>query len=95
MLLNKVKMALRINNSAFDEDINDLIDTCILDLKIAGINIPNEQSEEYAMIIQAVKTYCRAYFGLENSESEKYQRSYESIKLHMSLVAEFRSESDV
>lgn len=93
--MDDVKLALRISHTALDTDIQDLIDVCLLDLKLAGIVIPEEGAKEYALVKQAVKTYCKANFGLENTESEKYQKSYDDIKQHMSLVKEFRGDSSV
>ncbi|QUI24877.1 DNA-packaging protein [Vallitalea pronyensis] len=94
-LIDDVKLALRISHTAIDSDIQDVIDACLMDLKSSGIVIPDEKKEEYALVKQAVKTYCKANLGLENTESEKYQRSYDLLKQHMSLIAEFRGDSVV
>ena len=78
-MLNKVKLALRINNSAYDTEISDLINACKKDLELAGIASSNISYTD-AMIVRAIITYCKANFGFDNSESEKYVKSYESIK---------------
>lgn len=85
-MLNSIKKALRIKSSAFDDEINELIEAAKLDLKISGIvNILDADP----LIQQAVKTYCKANFGLDNKDSEKYQLSYDMLKQHLSLCGDY------
>ena len=85
-MLEKVKLALRINNSKLDDEINDLIEACKIDLNIAGVR---KITETDSLIIQAVKLYCKANFGLDNKDSEKYQRSYEMLKCSLALCGDY------
>ncbi len=85
-MIESVKLALRIKSSAFDAEINDLIDEAVRDLEISGIvNI----SLDDALISKAIKTYCKANFGIDNKDSEKYQESYESIKNKLALCGDY------
>lgn len=85
-MLESIKLALRIKSSAFDMEIYDLMQAAKLDLYISGIkNI----SEEDPLIQQAIKTYCKANFGLDNKDSEKYQKSYDMLKQHLSLCGDY------
>lgn len=85
-MLESIKLALRIKSSAFDMEIYDLMQAAKLDLYISGIkNI----SEEDHLIQQAIKTYCKANFGLDNKDSEKYQKSYDMLKQHLSLCGDY------
>lgn len=85
-MLESIKLALRIKSSAFDEEIIELIESSKTDLKISGItNI----KEEDPLIRQAIKTYCKANFGLDNKDSEKYQSSYDMLKQHLSLCGDY------
>lgn len=85
-MLESIKLALRIKSSAFDEEIKELIESSKTDLKISGItNI----KEEDPLIRQAIKTYCKANFGLDNKDSEKYQSSYDMLKQHLSLCGDY------
>lgn len=85
-MLESIKLALRIKSSAFDEEIIELIESSKIDLKISGItNI----KEEDPLIRQAIKTYCKANFGLDNKDSEKYQSSYDMLKQHLSLCGDY------
>lgn len=88
-MLEKIKQSLRIKNNAFNGEIMDLINACKKDLETAGVkNIDEEDS----LIIQAVKTYCKANYGLDNKDSEKYQASYEMQKQKLSLCGDYNVE---
>ncbi|SOC12833.1 uncharacterized phage protein (predicted DNA packaging) [Ureibacillus xyleni] len=88
-MLQKVKKALRISNNAFDDEIQDLIDGALADLFLSGvINFTNDDP----LILRAVITYCKSHFGLENADSEKYGRSYDSLKNHLSLAGDYSDD---
>lgn len=89
MLLEKVKLSLRIRSDLLDLDILELIESAKADLSISGVKNLNEDDP---LIIQAVKTYCKANFGLDNKDSEKYQKSYDMLKQHLSLCGEYNVE---
>ena len=83
-MLNKVKLALRINNSIYDTEITDLIYACEKELELAGIASSNI-NETDEMIIRTVICYCKAYFGFDNAEADRYIRSYEALKSFLCL----------
>ncbi|WP_302739091.1 head-tail connector protein [uncultured Clostridium sp.] len=89
MLLEKVKLSLRIRSDLLDLDILELIESAKADLSISGVKNLNEDDP---LIIQAVKTYCKANFGLDNKDSEKYQRAYDNLKQHLSLCGDYNVE---
>lgn len=89
MLLEKVKLSLRIRTNLLDLDILELIESAKADLSISGVKNLNEDDP---LIIQAVKTYCKANFGLANKDSEKYQRAYDNLKQHLSLCGDYNVE---
>lgn len=89
MILEKVKLALRIRSNAYDIDIYDLIESAKLDLSISGVK---KIDEEDPLIQQAIKTYCKANFGLDNKDSEKYQKAYDMQKQHLSLCCDYNVE---
>ncbi|MFQ7821432.1 head-tail connector protein [Clostridium sp.] len=88
-MLEKVKLALRIKSNSLDLEIQDLIESAKADLNISGVK---NLDEEDPLIIQAVKTYCKANLGLDNKDSEKYQKSYDMLKQHLSLCGEYNVE---
>lgn len=85
-MLESIKLALRIKSSAFDTEIKDLIEAAKLDLSISGIKNTKETDP---LIQQAIKTYCKANFGLDNNDSEKYQKSYDMLKQHLALCGDY------
>lgn len=88
-MLEKVKLALRIKSNSLDLDIQDLIESAKADLSIAGVK---NLDEDDPLIIQAIKTYCKANFGLDNKDSEKYQKSYDLLKQSLSLCGDYNVE---
>lgn len=59
-ILPKAKTALRIVTDAFNDEITDLIEAAYSTLETRGVNI---ETPEAPMILRAVLTYVRMYFG--------------------------------
>lgn len=95
-MLDKVKNALRVKTAAFDDEIEGLIDACKADLRLVGVNVPEEttpaEGETPAagdpLIERAVILYAKANFGF-NAESEKYQKAYDLLKCSLSLAGDY------
>ena len=85
-MLEKVKLALRVKNSKLDDEINDLIEACKIDLSISGVRRVEEADP---IINRAIILYCKANFGLDNKDSEKYQKSYDLLKQSLSLCGDY------
>jgi uncharacterized phage protein (predicted DNA packaging) len=85
-MIDQIKRELRISSKAFDGDVIDLIEAAKLDLKIPQIN-ELKILENDPLIQRAIILYCKANFGLDNKDSEKYQKSYDNLveKLSLSL----------
>lgn len=88
-MLEKVKLALRIKNIKLDGEILDLIEACKIDLSIAGVRKLNDTDP---LIQRAIIIYCKANFGLDNKESEKYQKSYDLLKQSLKLCGDYNVE---
>jgi len=86
--LDEVKTVLRISNTAFDVEINDLIDAVKSELGLVGIN-DNLIVVTDALIRRAVMTYVKANFGWDNPDSEKLQKSYEMLRNHLTLSGDY------
>jgi len=91
MLLEKIKLALRVDDDSLDEDIQDTIDAAVSDLKLSGI-IESKIVETDPLIIRAVKTFCKAEFSSDDKESTKYKESYDMLKIHLSLSIDYNTE---
>lgn len=80
--LNAVKMALRVTTDAFDTEVSDLIDAALLDLGVAGVTNDDETD---ALVLMAVKTYCRLHFG-GPEDFDRLKSSYDEQKAQMSMA---------
>lgn len=78
-MLDKVKLALRIKTTVYDEELKVLIDSAKLDLGIAGVTIPTEID---AIVTQAIITYCKMNFGLPE-DYDRLKRSYDEQKAQL------------
>lgn len=78
-MLDKVKLALRISTSAFDDEIKDLIKAAEADLEVAGVATI---AEDDPLIIRAVTTYCKANFG-ESDQYDRLKASYDEQKAQL------------
>lgn len=87
-MLDKVKLALRVSGTVFDLEIQDLIDAAKLDLQISGVV---KVDEEDALIQRAIIVYCKANFGYDNNEAERFQKSYDMLKQHLSLAGDYNA----
>lgn len=88
-MLEKIKLALRIKATSLDSEITDLIEACKIDLSISGIKVINETDP---LIQRAIIVYCKANFGLDNKDSEKYQLSYDMLKQSLALCSDYNTE---
>lgn len=80
-MLSKVKLALRITTTAYDEELNGLIEAAKLDLGVAGIIVPAELD---AIVSLAIITYCKCHFG-EPDEYDRLKASYDEQKAQLSM----------
>ena len=87
-ILDDVKVALRIaaTNTAFDGEVNDLISAATDDLALAGI-ISNDNTDP--LIKRAIITYCKAHYGYDNPDAERFLQSYLMLKMHLTLSTEY------
>lgn len=91
-LLNDVKTALRISHNTLDGEIEDIIDSARHDLKLSGIFAIKADSETDVdpLIKRAIIIYCKAHFYPDNVTAERFQRSYDMLKNHLSLAGDYR-----
>lgn len=89
-LIDDVKICLRISssNTAYDTEINDLINTAITDLKLSGVTAESAVDTDI-LVKRAITVYVKANFGWNNPDSEKLQLSYQMLKQHMSLSSDY------
>lgn len=96
-MFDKVKNALRVKTEAFDDEIQDLIDACKADLRLVGVNVPEDTPAEGKeatagdpLITRAIVLYAKANFGY-SEDSEKYRAAYDYLKCSLSLAGDYHA----
>ena len=87
-MLNDVKDALRVSGTAMDREIQDLIDAAKADLQLSGVHA-SKLVDTDPLIKRAVVVYCKAHFGWDNPEADRFAQSYTMLKQHLALSAEY------
>lgn len=78
-MLDKVKAALRITSTAFDEDLEQLIEAAQQDLGIAGV-ITNDDP----IVTRAIITYCGMNrINIDESQRAWLKQSYDEQKAQL------------
>lgn len=87
-LFDKVKLALRrTGTTAFDAEIEDLIEAACEDLGIAGVvegGVPVSSTTTSPILTRAICTYCKMHFG-ETDEFDRLKKSYDEQKAQLSM----------
>lgn len=87
-LLKHCKILLRqATTTAFDEEIETLIEACLLDLKLSGVEKIDDE-----LVKRAVGIYVKAHFGSENPDREGLIECYNSLKTHLALSEKYGDE---
>lgn len=81
-LIAAAKMARRITTTAFDTQIGSLLDAALLDMGVAGVEVPSELD---ALVQQAAITYFLMHFG-EPANYDRLKRSYDEQKAQLSMA---------
>lgn len=84
-MLDKVKAALRITSTAFDEDLEQLIEAAQQDLGIAGV-ITNDDP----IVTRAIITYCGMNrINIDESQRAWLKQSYDEQKAQLQTATGF------
>lgn len=87
-LVEKIRQRVRLTTTTLDTEIADLIDEAKADLQLSGV-LDEKIVDTDPLILQAISTYCRAYYEPDNAKAERLQQSYESIKQHLTLAGDY------
>lgn len=77
--IDKVKTALRITTTAYNDELTDLIAAAQSDLGIAGVVVPATLDE---ICTKAIITYCKMSFGLPE-DYDRLKKSYDEQKAQL------------
>lgn len=78
-LIAKAKMAGRISTSAFDTQVGDLLDAALLDMGVAGVDVPTTLD---VLVETAAITYFLLHFG-QPDEYDRLKKSYDEQKAQL------------
>lgn len=85
-LISEVRSNVRINHKELDDEIKNLIETSIEDLKTSGIASSYfDEDKLRPMLKTAIITYCKANFGYDNPDAQRLQESYELQKQKLAI----------
>lgn len=84
-LIKKAKVALRITTDVYDGQISDLLESAIVDLGIAGVEVPEQSS---VIVETAQITYVAMNFGNPENYS-RLKASYDEQKAQLSMSSGF------
>lgn len=90
-ILSAVKMALRMMTDAFDDELTDLIQAALIDMRLAGIT--NSDTAD-ALVRRAVITYCRMNFG-QPDDYDRLKQSYDEQKRQMGMATGYTTWTGV
>lgn len=86
-MLNKVKTALRLTTTAYDDELQDLINACKADLGLTDIYTIQDDD---VLIIRCVILYCKMYFGTPNdTDSKRLKQAYDELKGSMLMSSKY------
>lgn len=91
-LLDDIKNVLRVSGNDLNGEINDLIGAAKADLELAGIIHEIAIDDTDPLIKRAIVAYCKANFGWDNPEAERFQKSYDLLKAHLSMAVDYNTE---
>ena len=84
IILPRVKAALRVTEAEYDDEIKGLISAALLDLGIAGVEVPERIDP---LVVRAVITYCRLHFlFMAGDEFERLKSAYDEQKAQLSTA---------
>lgn len=91
MSLEQVKLALRLKNSAYDAEITALIAAAQATMAASGISADHDSDPMYQA---AVTAYCKAHFGMENEDGDRWNEIFRGIVEHMSLCGLYNDRGE-
>ena len=71
-MLTLVKLALRITTTAFDDELNMLINACLLEMAAMNVSVAEPYDEQ---VKAAVVAYCKWRFG-NHEDKDQWEKIY-------------------
>lgn len=87
--LADIRLRVRTSADKLDGEIGDLIRAARAALVLGGVLPDRAADESDPLVKQAVSTYVKAEFGLDNEDAEKYRASFEKQKIALALASDY------
>ena len=88
-LLDDVKLALRVDGTDSNTELNDLIDAAMDDLELSGITAALIVDTD-PLIKRLITLYCKANFGYEDPVyAAKFLEAYQSLRNHLVMSGDY------
>lgn len=96
-LLDDIKKDLRITHTALDSEIDDIIEEARADLKLSGVSYVKVEAETNIdpLIKRAIKIYSKSRMEEDTDKADRFSKSYEMLKQHLSLAADYQEPAPV
>lgn len=90
-LRDACREALRIPAGCtdYDGEIDDLIDSARAALRAGGVSKEKAADESDGSVRLAIKVWCKANFGMDNPDAERYAQSFETLVTMMRGSGEY------
>ena len=83
-MLEAVKLAMRITTTAYDAELERLIDAACADLGIVGVTATSSTTDP--LLKMAIITYCRLNFGTPD-DYDRMKASYDEQKAQLLMAS--------
>lgn len=87
--LSDIRLRVRSSVDKLDGEIKDLILAARADLVRGGVLPARVADETDPLVKQAISTYVKAEFGLDNDDADKYRASFRNQKIALSMASEY------
>lgn len=87
--LSDIRLRVRSSVDKLDGEIKDLILAARADLVRGGVLPARAADETDPLVKQAISTYVKAEFGLNNDDADKYRASFRNQKIALSMASEY------
>ena len=92
-LLDETKIALRVTSTVYDTEIQSLIDAAKDDMKRVGVlETVVDATETSPLVKHAIICYCKAEFGFDNDEAERFQTTYRQCVMDLMNTQVYTTE---
>lgn len=87
--LSDIRLRVRSSVDKLDGEIKDLILAARADLVRGGVLPARAADETDPLVKQAISTYVKAEFGLDNDDADNYRASFRGQKIALSMASEY------